>query len=465
MGTRLARAGQEAKPSSVAVVGPPVPAAVSDAIRRPGAPLDPWARLRAAHMYGEDLAVGTRIHTDAGASDSAESVGAAAYTVGRHIVFGTGRYSPNSEPGRRLIDHELAHVAQQGIRDHCPTEPLRLLPPDSPLERRAEQAAAGHRNQDRSALCVARQAAPGPSPTPAAPAPLPSADVLTDRIATAIGVWETNRGGTQPNPRESGLQTVAGLPASMATIEQATMPYVIDALTAHPELQRAANPPLTPAEVAAARNRVTAVTTLLAAVEDAGTQTPDQFISARHADIVAAGLTDDNVRTMFAARTLHTTVTTAHAAVAQAPPNAQQATAGQQAAAIPQDQRLGINQASLTTYIRSPATWGENRAAWQRRAVETMPNQVGARIESVATAQHGTQLAATVIRTRVNAQLAAPAAQRPTLESLVSTVAAQNNSGEANYGTNVWQTYQRLFPAPVPAATPAHNVSPVPAAH
>jgi hypothetical protein len=54
-----------------------------------------------------------RIHTDAQAAESARSVNAAAYTVGRDIVFGTGQYQPHTRQGQRLLAHELTHVAQQ----------------------------------------------------------------------------------------------------------------------------------------------------------------------------------------------------------------------------------------------------------------------------------------------------------------------------------------------------------------
>jgi hypothetical protein len=55
-----------------------------------------------------------RIHTDATAAESARAVGALAYTVGEHIVFGAGQFAPATGSGQRLLAHELAHVAQQG---------------------------------------------------------------------------------------------------------------------------------------------------------------------------------------------------------------------------------------------------------------------------------------------------------------------------------------------------------------
>jgi Domain of unknown function (DUF4157) len=54
-----------------------------------------------------------RVHTGARASASARAVNASAYTVGSDIVFGEGRYAPQTLEGRRLLLHELAHVVQQ----------------------------------------------------------------------------------------------------------------------------------------------------------------------------------------------------------------------------------------------------------------------------------------------------------------------------------------------------------------
>ncbi|HEY0607502.1 MAG TPA: hypothetical protein VGD58_31580, partial [Herpetosiphonaceae bacterium] len=116
---------------------------------------------------------------------------------------------------------------------------------------------------------------------------LPDADDLTARIARCIGIWETNRGKDNPAPKESALDTVAGVHASMATIEQATMPYAISALKQHKSLRDKADPPLTIKELNAAEARCTAVVTLLSAVNTAsakGTQ-PDDFIQQNTAAI------------------------------------------------------------------------------------------------------------------------------------------------------------------------------------
>ena len=56
---------------------------------------------------------GVRVHTDAEAATSARAVGAHAYTVGNHIVFGEGQFAPRTSAGQRLLAHELTHVVQQ----------------------------------------------------------------------------------------------------------------------------------------------------------------------------------------------------------------------------------------------------------------------------------------------------------------------------------------------------------------
>jgi hypothetical protein len=55
-----------------------------------------------------------RVHADSQAEDAARAVQARAYTLGSHIVFGSGQYAPFTAAGKRLLAHELTHVLQQG---------------------------------------------------------------------------------------------------------------------------------------------------------------------------------------------------------------------------------------------------------------------------------------------------------------------------------------------------------------
>lgn len=78
-----------------------------------GAPLEAGVRARYESGLGRSLA-DVRVHTNGRAAEAARSVNADAYTVGRDVVFGEGRYRPGTTEGQRLLAHELAHVAQQG---------------------------------------------------------------------------------------------------------------------------------------------------------------------------------------------------------------------------------------------------------------------------------------------------------------------------------------------------------------
>lgn len=82
-------------------------------VSRAGDPLPSSVAGSMGRTMGVDL-TGTRVHTDALAGESAASLGATAYTVGDHIVFGPGGFAPGTSAGSRLLAHELTHVAQAG---------------------------------------------------------------------------------------------------------------------------------------------------------------------------------------------------------------------------------------------------------------------------------------------------------------------------------------------------------------
>jgi hypothetical protein len=102
---RLQRFGTEPAPD----VAPPI---VHEVLRTPGQPLDPAARAALELRFGHNFS-GVRVHTDAQAAVSAQAVNALAYTVGSHVAFGSGQYTPGTPAGDRLIAHELTHVVQQ----------------------------------------------------------------------------------------------------------------------------------------------------------------------------------------------------------------------------------------------------------------------------------------------------------------------------------------------------------------
>jgi hypothetical protein len=84
-------------------------------------------RLPAASSGGHELDAATRaymeprfgatfdsvrVHDDSEANRQAREFGARAFAIGERLVFGAGQYRPETDAGRRLIAHELAHVVQ-----------------------------------------------------------------------------------------------------------------------------------------------------------------------------------------------------------------------------------------------------------------------------------------------------------------------------------------------------------------
>jgi hypothetical protein len=89
-----------------------VPGIVHEVLSSPGQPLDTATRGYFEPRFGHDFSR-TRVHSGAQAATSAEKINAVAYTSGQHVVFGEGRYAPETSEGRRLLAHELVHVVQQ----------------------------------------------------------------------------------------------------------------------------------------------------------------------------------------------------------------------------------------------------------------------------------------------------------------------------------------------------------------
>jgi Domain of unknown function (DUF4157) len=117
-----------------------VPPIVHEVLRSPGQPLDVGTQAFMGSRFGHDFS-GVRVHTDERAAQSARSVNALAYTVGRDVVFGAGQYAPSTTAGKRLLAHELTHVVQQGRQSVTLSQSLTTGPVDSPLEREADRAA------------------------------------------------------------------------------------------------------------------------------------------------------------------------------------------------------------------------------------------------------------------------------------------------------------------------------------
>lgn len=112
------------------------PPSVGRTLAGGGRPLELAVRHDMEQRFGYDF-FDVRVHNDGDAHASARDVGAHAYTVGRHIVFGAGRFDAQSASGRRLLAHELAHTLQQSgatptLQRYVPCTRARLSLQDCP---------------------------------------------------------------------------------------------------------------------------------------------------------------------------------------------------------------------------------------------------------------------------------------------------------------------------------------------
>ncbi|HEV2914314.1 MAG TPA: DUF4157 domain-containing protein [Pyrinomonadaceae bacterium] len=149
-----------------------VPPVVQDVLQSPGEPLDQSTREFMEPRFGHDFSR-VRVHTDARAAESARSVNALAYTVGRNIVFGAGQFSPGTRASNQLLAHELTHVVQQtgSARSQAPIT-------GASLERDAERVAQQAGREDSPARVIqsgptrlARAPQSPPAPTSSQPVP------------------------------------------------------------------------------------------------------------------------------------------------------------------------------------------------------------------------------------------------------------------------------------------------------
>jgi len=104
-----------------------------------GRPLEPSVRDRMENKVGADLG-SVRVHTDGAARGLTDSLEARAFTSGSDVFFSPGSYRPDSSDGRRLLAHELTHVAQQAA-GRVPGSPGEIRPAGDALEREAESTA------------------------------------------------------------------------------------------------------------------------------------------------------------------------------------------------------------------------------------------------------------------------------------------------------------------------------------
>jgi hypothetical protein len=105
----------------------------------PGVSLDDRTRIFMESRFGRDFRR-VRVHMGPLADKAASALNAEAFTFGLDVVFGGGKYRPQTSQGLRLLAHELTHVVQQGGTDRSEV-PQYIGSPDDPSELTADLVA------------------------------------------------------------------------------------------------------------------------------------------------------------------------------------------------------------------------------------------------------------------------------------------------------------------------------------
>lgn len=134
----LQRSGRNATGSSTLTA----PSIVHDVLRSSAQALDATTRSYMEPRFGYDFSQ-VRVHANEKAAESARSVNALAYTVGRNVVFGEGQYALGTNEGKRLLAHELTHVVQQSNNTHLLPDRLEIGDSGTGMEREADRIAQG----------------------------------------------------------------------------------------------------------------------------------------------------------------------------------------------------------------------------------------------------------------------------------------------------------------------------------
>lgn len=199
-------------------VSAPVAASIHD-MQGGGAPLPDATRAFFEKRFGADFSQ-VRLHTNAQAADTAKSINAKAFTVGRDIAFSAGQYAPESREGQRLLAHELTHVVQQ--------EGAQLLR----VQTQAKEGAAPPSSPSSSPAGARGGTAAEPRPTPGAAggttAPVASGAAPGAGSVPAVTAVDavSGAGGAIPAAgaaaREAGAAPATPLPAPIAALPNLT---------------------------------------------------------------------------------------------------------------------------------------------------------------------------------------------------------------------------------------------------
>jgi hypothetical protein len=179
-----------------------------------GIPLAPSLRSTFEAGLGRDLGT-VRVHTSSAASGAAHALHAHAFTVGSDVAFASGKWAPDTPDGRRLLAHELAHVAQQ--------EGLGGDVRRSPVEGEGGVCEAGEGEMN---VCLPGEAVP-------AEVPPPKKTVSADEMLRGLGVSVPPKPfGPEPAPPPPEADVISGAaPLIMLSHPLADYPALFAALS------------------------------------------------------------------------------------------------------------------------------------------------------------------------------------------------------------------------------------------
>ena len=200
-----------------------VPPIVPEVLRSPGQPLDPPTRAFMESRFDHDFSQ-VRVHTGAWAAESAHAVNALAYTAGRDVVFGTGQYAPGTTKGRRLLAHELTHVAQKAPSisraDDIEGGPSRYQPPagqrPNPAPETGTQVPLGEEFSEYEPTLRPKKEIKIDIPPP----PLPETPKLPTKCPSAAAVRKEIRGSGIAADAEQGMRKTVNLERSRALVRE-----------------------------------------------------------------------------------------------------------------------------------------------------------------------------------------------------------------------------------------------------
>lgn len=134
-------------------------------MRGGGQPLADSTRTFFESRFGYDFG-GVRVHTDSQAAETASHLNAQAFTIGRDVFFGAGRYEPHTTSGQWLLAHELTHTVQQSPQPLAATSRVVQSHPDPGaqssqfLQRQAPEEKEPETIQTKTEGAIAQRAAP-----------------------------------------------------------------------------------------------------------------------------------------------------------------------------------------------------------------------------------------------------------------------------------------------------------------